>query len=634
MKNYNAEISNLLNSQCMHRSHYNYNYGNHRNLVVCDQTGILFDEAISLGEKISFENIQKFINYVKDTANGNIYSQTKTCCVQNTINVVKILILVLENSTDNLDTLKPALDILLIQISEHESSDQIFRFLEKKSYKFDGSLEGVISHRLKHFCDARDDKAFCDTLMNAITIDNKNLKKLCQNRNSYLSSLIASIMDKYDGELDSSFILKSVIYMPYTKSIIQSLVGRGVQITDEIAETSCQHNETEDLDFILTLGRLPIKKSYFEKTLISKTYSQKNVHQKNIYYGYHNIDNDGFSSSYSPQKINVLINHGYVIDQEDLKHSIKAKVELPNIERFKLKLDQDILDLCYVTNFYPQYDFDCIEKSLLELQNLCTGRSSRAIAQHIKKHKLVPDKRCMENASNFKSNKMIMDILFNAGGEITYTCILNCASQLNSSQMLLDMLRIYGKKQEKTFKKQEKLINELKNEVVALGGNIEKYNTSKKNCKKVKDTNAEKEESDDEVEEKKNNIKGTNHRIKEKNIDEEISLEDDDKEELYEDIVTTKKILDIPEVGIPSQKRKKQNIPDIYKEYFNKEDSKMSFIELKKDFIDNIRKNKWYDEGDNKMIVLPNDLRDKLNLGEGLIRFEDLEKTTGLFYIQ
>ena len=67
---------------------------------------------------------------------------------------------------------------------------------------------------------------------------------------------------------------------------------------------------------------------------------------------------------YSREKMELLINNGYVPDYDDVYYGIKHKIEIPDISRFNIKLDKKMLDLCQQLNFYPvTYTFDCIDKS-------------------------------------------------------------------------------------------------------------------------------------------------------------------------------------------------------------------------------------------------------------------------------
>ena len=74
------------------------------------------------------------------------------------------------------------------------------------------------------------------------------------------------------------------------------------------------------------------------------------------------------------------------------------------------------------------------------------------------------------------------------------------------------------------------------------------------------------------------------------------------------------------------------NVPKKYQEYFNKGSDKMSFIDLKKDLINSIKEKDWL-HSDNKMLIdFPNDFKEKIGLGEGLVNLDSLDKVVGLIY--
>ena len=59
----------------------------------------------------------------------------------------------------------------------------------------------------------------------------------------------------------------------------------------------------------------------------------------------------------------------------------------------------------------------------------------------------------------------------------------------------------------------------------------------------------------------------------------------------------------------------------------------MSFVSVKKELLNKIKKNEWYNKENEQFIDLPEDLRKKLGIQtEGLINVNDIDKVVTLFY--
>ena len=59
----------------------------------------------------------------------------------------------------------------------------------------------------------------------------------------------------------------------------------------------------------------------------------------------------------------------------------------------------------------------------------------------------------------------------------------------------------------------------------------------------------------------------------------------------------------------------------------------MSFVSVKKELLNKIKKNEWYNKENQQFIDLPEDLRKRLGIqSEGLIDIKDIDKVVTLFY--
>ncbi len=101
--------------------------------------------------------------------------------------------------------------------------------------------------------------------------------------------------------------------------------------------------------------------------------------------------------------------------------------------------------------------------------------------------------------------------------------------------------------------------------------------------------------------------------------------------QLAKQLVLSKlKKMNITPKELPNTKRKKMEIPIIFKEYFQVEKDRMSFYDVKKYMIDKIKKDGWLNP--DLGIVLPKELTDKMGLDDGYIHMNELDSFISLFY--
>lgn len=599
--NIETQIEELLKRNCDHQQIY---YHSHE--LICVRCSKIIDRIIDSGQKLSPKIIINFLNYISKKKYGYLLSYKQYQCINENKNILSDSVSKIFSFHDpNILELKETINNFLIQVLKMEEYDKCFKILGDKNYRFDSIIYDIIKIRLLHFCDNWIDKDFCDSIINNINIDTNLLLSLCECRNTYLSNKIASIIEKHDGNINIQYLYKACKALPYSKQLINSLIARGILIDSQCIDIVCQYCDKSSIDFILSTGRLPITKENFKSLINAKQYIGA--------YNYNNItsSSDGFISSggYSMEKMEVLIKYGYKPDYDDIVYSINKCVEIPGIERFNIKLDKKLLELCWDKDFSPSYEFDCIDPNLVELQKLCKKRSKNRIINYIKKYQLVPDRKCMENACCFRNNKTILEILVNNGGKFTYKCIKNCAKEFPYSDTLLYIINEYEKVHNAEIEFYKEKIKILEDKINSLdNAYIDKSNND---C--VQDS---KKIIKEELKEGENNEFDDNHLGK---ISNTINVNNN--------IIS----FNDQNIIIPS-KRKKMKVPQIYREYFNKTDEMMSFLEIKKELIDKIRENNWYDKENQQLINLPNDLKNKLKLGDRLIKFDDLDKVIELFY--
>jgi hypothetical protein len=432
-------------------------------------------------------------------------------------------------------------------------------------------------------------------------------------RHYYFNNKLAQLLEKSDlcNDTDENTWLLLFKYLPYTMPIITMLMAKGWIISSKCIEHCCKYTSVADIFKILELSnRIPITKEHFNAVITAQS-------SKVASYYYRSADDFAESGSgYTPQKLELLITHGYKITYDDIVTSIKYKIVIPDIDRFGIVADKALLDMCYNNNFYPPYKFEGVDLNMITLQKLCLEGHIAPIRQFLNSHKtLVPDGICMRNICRNKRSVNILALLDKHNPIYTTECIKACSTY--SHNPVLDHVIVkYTEAYTKEIAQYKATIKELEAALEAAG-------ISKQPAKPNEITK-------DSVPIEANPV--------EVNSDSSFNeFNDDDINEMIDSCKTVEEettILDIVEntVGIPKQKGRTMKLPKLYSSYF-KTTTKMSFMDIKKDFINKIREKGWYNAKNKALIELPKDLKTVLSLPTtGLIKFEDLDKLITHFY--
>lgn len=301
--------------------------------------------------------------------------------------------------------------------------------------------------------------------------DHSIIKHLCKCKSDTIAIFVANIIDKI--QLDNTTEVFNVVYnnLPYSKPIILSLINKGCIITNQHILDVIHIGDIESIKFIMEIAnsqnKLTLSKEYFNVLMSGSKTCNGNVNKCSILDTYILDDDNDIECMcsgdcecippylelvvlqldenyeyhtrvkyplYDPKILELFVEYGYVIDKDDVMLSIKHKHEIPNIESY-VTLDEEFLRLCHDHNFYPNYDFKCIPKELLELQKLCNIKRLPSVRAHIKKHKIVPDSICMENACKIKNNDKIIQLLVDSGGVVTAKCFEEYGKAINDKSL-------------------------------------------------------------------------------------------------------------------------------------------------------------------------------------------------------
>lgn len=401
-----------------------------------------------------------------------------------------------------------------------------------------------------------------------------SIESFCKCKNIYAAQHLVNAIKNFDGELDQKCLYNACTALPESKNVVEILTQtKGLVLDNQCLDIVCRCGNEKAISFILEKGRLPIKREHFNILINSVFDSGVNVCTK--------------------EKMEVLILNGYVPDREDLIETIKRNVEIPGIRRFNIDLDKDILERCWDNDFYPDYEFSCIDPLMVELQKLCMIREIGKIRAFCKKNKLVPDRKCMENACSFKTNAPIYEYLKSIGGKPTLKCIQRSSKECKANflkQIIDDYMEVHLKEKDE----KDVIIQNLQNELAQL----KKLNGDDKN---IQNNTEDKEEYTDKNPDENKTI-AHSFKINEQNFE------------------TIKRI------------RGKLNNNAKIKEILGIK-VKASFLDIKKATIEYIQNNNLI--GENNLISFPLDFQDKIgmNTAGNPIRFEDIDIVVYHFFI-
>ncbi len=421
--------------RCAHEA-YNLNQP-----FICDKLIDLINGAITYGFKIE---IPLLVKYCESLFNG--YGGSYTCAVKNNEKIKMLINNIFSAYPEIFHIFCEANRQIIQSILKYPIFDTCYEKLNNKVDNLNINdkryLDTFIRRLTSNYTENND--ILASFIIKNITLTPEILTRLSVCKSELMASYISGIIDKSNDTFPDELIINACSSLPYTKQIIQSLVLRNVPIAEAFIIKVIETCSDDSIEFILNITNKPATKQYFKKLVVNKlnipdvadryaTIYNKIVCRLNDRYDLYKIN---YTSNYTKDKCLILINHGFIPDQDDIKLSIEHHVEIPMIEKFGVVFDETFLKLLQKNQFYPDYNFKCISPELYQLQKLTITRNLPKIRKFLKtNNKLVPDEVCMVNASNVKSNSDTIQLLIDAGGIITKECLDRYSTMLNDHQM-------------------------------------------------------------------------------------------------------------------------------------------------------------------------------------------------------
>ncbi len=277
-------------------------------------------------------------------------------------------------------------------------------------------------------------------------------------RNEYGCNRLKAFVDKYDDKekplIPSVTVLHNVCAaLPYSKKLFSAIYQfgerhGGIVLDSTCLSIVCEFGDSDSIRYFLDVTRMPVSSEHLQQVGLSKVFATRALN----YMGSHSQINT-YRACTEPKiisdKIETLIQYGYMPTYEDVVTLTLKKVEIPGLSRFDhIKCDQKLFHICHANQFYPtSYRFtEPLDMTLhmLELLIMCNNRESFPIVKrHINLHKLIPNQYCLENValSGLYNAPSILEYFVKKGAKVSYVAITNCFLEETPKTSKLKCLR-------------------------------------------------------------------------------------------------------------------------------------------------------------------------------------------------
>jgi hypothetical protein len=420
------------------------------------------------------------------------------------------------------------------------------------------------------------------------------------------------LMDEQSELITKDHMYQACELLPVNKDVVDKFHNMGFEVDHKCLEIVCKHCDVDSIHQILCY-KIDVNRQSFQNIMSSKEFKVKLSRygpRRGLTFDPGMVKRGYSVKGYSDEKLELLIKFGYKPDREDLEESIRAKVLLPEADRFGLYLDDDLMEICYEKNFYPNYEFKG-DENLMELRKICKTKGLNVVKKYVEKHQTKPDRVCLRNAcmsSYQESTDILLYLIKQHQLDFNFS---DLELFITSKNKFGDRYRYRSipESYKKTLRYLVRLLHK-------------KYEPD--------DYESDEEENEDENEED-NEVQVSKEEVKNMKIDMSSEEEADGSTNKSE----TLKVLRLRTKGVPvpKQKNRKLLVPKKYCEYFDTDKkTKKSYTEIQEEMINLIKQNGWVSKQDEQMIDLPGELRKTLKLGEGYVHMKNVDKLVNQFY--
>lgn len=381
-----------------------------------------------------------FLNYIqKEHQQGN-YSWNKQPSYLNDIQTKNIVLECLKIMSpyfdlSNLD-IKNLINTL---ITKHNTSFLIQIMSEQKENISRHVLEQVIKSNFNDTC-----KEILKYYPNMF--DSAILKCVIQQGNKELIIELLNMKIPFDDTAFEELLKKN---MPESLEIFKLFLLNGLKISVKLLELACYYCSKDIINFLLS-NKIEPNNKCLENIINSNCYKN---------YGYirgRKVDNNDIKT----ELISNLIAYGYILTYKDLLSATKNKIYIKNVDQYNLKFDEKFLETCAEVGYYPDYKIKNIKPNSVCLEKECSRSGNIQEIKKLISMGITPTSKSLENSCSHKNNLASVRFLVEKGAKTNLQCIKNLAKTIGNRT--LDYLLVEYEKQLEEEKKKLSQIKSIK----------------------------------------------------------------------------------------------------------------------------------------------------------------------------
>jgi len=385
------------------------------------------------------------------------------------------------------------------------------------------------------------------------------------------------------------------------KNIIDKMFLQKVQITTEALNNALKSKSVEIALSFLNMGIQPNITSLknacsirdvklIQMILLCKLTPNKECF-KALFDSYHSYNSTKESTEVA-NLIDMLVQHGYIVTYDDVITALEHKCKINNIKRFNIKFDGKFLEKCSTSGYYPYTQKEIGVSPTIECLRIESGKAGNTkVMKELVKSGLKPDIECLRNACKNRNNiTNIRYIVEKHNIKPDVQCVKNIVRTLGN-KTLDYLIGVADFNQGADTDKQKVVFTDEEQE------EDDDEDEEEAEVKKEKEEEDEDEEKEDEVVNKEEtSVKKPN-----KNLDKD---EEDEDEDVEEELIKYN-ILDLSDSNIKIDQRKKYSLmPEIAEMLKVKKTIKMSFLDIRSNFMKYVVDNKLVNDSNKNMIKL------------------------------
>lgn len=254
-------------------------------------------------------------------------------------------------------------------------------------------LKLIVMSRLRSTRNNEKDNVLIENIFPNLIFNERTICKLLKSTNVTVMELLLPKMET----VTQKYLTKACTTLPYSKCVVSHLLKKNLKVTNDDILRVCKCYDSEPLMIMLEMLRFKIEKEHYNAVVSVQCSNQGD-------------------------KVNMLLNGGYIPDIDDVIMGIKYRLEIPGIERYNLVIGKNVFYACCERRFFPDYVFVGVSQDTLKFAK-AYSRARIGEMKKMVKHGFVLDKEFVQmlmksNMGNHTFNELMM-----LQGNVNYECM-------------------------------------------------------------------------------------------------------------------------------------------------------------------------------------------------------------------